>query len=53
MTWESIEGPLHTGGRPKEDPGSRLRPSQALAIVAIWGKNQQMESLSLNSFKNK
>lgn len=33
-------------GDPGIDPGSLLRPGQALSVAVIWGLNQKMENLS-------
>ena len=43
-----VLGPLHPCGDPEEVPRSWLQINAALAIVAIWGVNQQLKDLSLS-----
>nr|XP_051706129.1 uncharacterized protein LOC127492053 isoform X2 [Oryctolagus cuniculus] len=46
--WPKSLGPCTHVGDPEEAPGSWLRIGTALAIVAIWGVNHQMEDLSFS-----
>uniref|UniRef100_A0A5F9CVZ5 RAP2A, member of RAS oncogene family n=1 Tax=Oryctolagus cuniculus TaxID=9986 RepID=A0A5F9CVZ5_RABIT len=58
MAWESRRWPKSLGpcthvGAPDEAPGSWLQISTALAVVANWGVNQQMEKVPVILVGNK
>lgn len=51
-SWEAagdgkLVGPCHLSGRPRQAPGSCLRPGPDLALVGILGVNQQMQATAL------
>ena len=48
--WSRSLGTCTHVGDPEEAPGSWLRISIALAVVANWGVNQRMEDRSLSHF---